>query len=1037
MNDWENPPLFEKNRLAPRSYFIPYADEASALTRDRAASNRMMLLNGIWKFHLSPTVQEVPDNFFGLQYDDSAFGQMPVPAMWQLNGYGKPHYTNVQYPFPVDGPNVPTANPTGCYRRTFTLSDTQVALGNVILRFEGVDCYFTVWVNGHEVGLSKGSRLPSEFDISQFVQAGENLIAVRVVQWADSSYLEDQDMWWLSGIFRDVYLLFRPTTFIRDIHLRTTLDASYTHGQLSATFDIPNPNSAKIELKLLDPSGMEVTTQKHDAAEHLSLNIEVPNALQWSAEAPHLYTVIVGLLSGTGDVLESIPQRIGFRSIEIKNGAIHINGKHVYFKGVNRHEVHQDLGRSVSVDSMIRDAELMKQHNINSVRTSHYPDDPRWYDICDEYGLYVMDECDLEIHGWDWKLDDHPVKDPLWKEACVDRMVRMVHRDKNRACVFMWSLGNESGLGANHKAMYDAAKVIDPVRPIHYESDGVLECADVFSKMYATPADVERIGKAEEDIAHYAFTVKPDQYKDKPFVLCEYVHAMGNGPGGLKEYWEALYKSPRTQGAWVWEWIDHGLRTKTADGIEYIAYGGDFGEDVHDGNFVCDGLVFPDRTPSPGLLEVKKVYEPVLTEAVDPSSGKLRVTNRRFHTSLDDLSISYTVAADGEIIASGAIAMPNINAGQSAEIAVPLRQPKQRAPGAVYHLNLSYNTAAASIYAKPGHVVATAQFELPWKTQSRPLDRKMLPPISVAQSNHAITLNAGGIGVSFDTVRGTLSAMDYHGLPILTTGPRFNIWRATTDNDRGGWGPKGPIAKQWRDMHLHLLKERVAEVKSESIDSGAHRITVQSRFSPPVQYRRGFDVTLVYTFVASGDLLIDAQVNPFGDFPPELPRIGLMMSLPRAFDQVQWLGRGPGENYADTKQSQLVGRYRASVDQLFTNYIFPQENGLRSDCDYVALTNQRGFGLVATGCPKFAFSASRYTPQDLEAARHPHELKKRDEITLILDAAHNGIGTASCGPGVFEPYRLTAKPISFSLRLRPFTADAGSLAGVARQLIEI
>lgn len=1036
MNDWENPQLFAKNRLAPRSYFIPFADEASALTRDRAASDRLMLLNGTWKFHLSPTVQEVPDAFFAPSFDDSSFATMPVPGMWQLNGFGKPHYTNVQYPIPVDAPHVPTANPTGCYRRTFELTDAQVK-GNVILRFEGVDCYFTVWVNGQEVGLSKGSRLPSEFDITKLVRAGQNLIAVRVVQWADSTYLEDQDMWWMSGIFRDVSLVFRPTTYARDVRFDTSLDAKYVDGKLQATVDLAGTSKGSVELKLFDAVGQIVKTETKPSAERVGFDWTISGATQWSAESPYLYTAVVNVLDAAGGVLESVPHRLGFRSVEIKNGTILINGKHVYFKGVNRHEVHQDLGRSVSMESMIRDAELMKQHNINSVRTSHYPDDPRWYDLCDEYGLYVMDECDLEVHGWAWKLDDQPNKHPLWKDAMVDRMVRMVHRDKNRTSVIMWSLGNESGQGLNHDAMYQAAKAIDPVRPIHYESDATLQSVDVFSKMYPGPDVVEKIGRAEEDIEHYGQTVTPAMYNDKPFLLCEYVHAMGNGPGGLVEYWEAFYKSPRTQGGWVWEWIDHGLRTKTDDGIEYIAYGGDFGEDVHDGNFVCDGLVFPDRTPSPGLIEVKKIYEPVLTEPLDLATGKIKITNRRFHTSLDDLCISYAITCDGSLISTGTIDTPHLSPADATEISIPLSKPTLLSPGAAYHLTLQFTLKSQVQWAQPGHVVATAQFELPWKAPPRRVHRQGLSPLCVDESSLALRISGAGVNVDFDRVRGVIRSLTFNNTPLLTCGPSFNLWRATTDNDRGGWGPKGPLAKQWRENHLHILRQRVSEVRTELVDSGAYRISVTTRFAPPVQHRKWFDLSLAYTFLNTGDILLDATFDPHGEFPDQLPRVGLMMSLPADYAHVQWMGRGPGESYPDTKQSQLIGRYSATVDQLLTNYVFPQENGLRSDCDYVALTNARGLGLLATGCPNLFFSASRYTPQDLEDARHPHELKKRDSITLILDAAHNGVGTASCGPGVFDKYKLRPEKMTFSMRLRPFTIDAGSISGLARQSIVV
>ena len=567
MNDWENPELVAAGRLAPRSYFIPFSDSASALTLDRVGSDRVMLLNGTWRFHLAPTVLQAPDGFFKVDFNDSTFGTLAVPSMWQLHGHGKPHYTNVNYPFPIDAPFVPTENPTGCYRRTFELTNAQVTLGQTILRFEGVDSFFKVWVNGHAVGLSKGSRLASEFDVTSVVHAGTNVIAVRVTQWCDASYIEDQDMWWLSGIFRDVSLVLRPAVRVVDVQVNAGLDASYDAGTLHVVTQTTGAGDVTIEL--LDASGNRVHTDTKPAAATVEFRAKDLRVQSWSAERPTLYTLLVSTRNADGVVQEVIPQRIGFRSVEIKSGAILINGQHVYFKGVNRHETHPDLGRAVSMESMIQDAKLMKQNNINSVRTSHYPDDPRWYDLCDEYGLYVIDECDLEVHGWAWHLDDHPVKAPLWKKALVDRMERTVHRDKNRACVIMWSLGNESGSGANLYAMRDAAKLIDlQKRPIHYECDGVLDLADVFSKMYAPPAQIEDIQRAQIDIDHNGMKVPPSAYKDKPFILCEYVHAMGNGPGGLADYWNTLYKSPRTQGAWVWEWIDHGLRSRTKDGVE-------------------------------------------------------------------------------------------------------------------------------------------------------------------------------------------------------------------------------------------------------------------------------------------------------------------------------------------------------------------------------------------------------------------------------------------------------------------------------------
>jgi beta-galactosidase/evolved beta-galactosidase subunit alpha len=1035
MNDWENPQLFQRNRLAPRAYFLPFADEASALTGDRAATDRIQTLNGAWKFQVVPTPVHVPETFARVDFDDSAFSELPVPGMWQLHGFGKPHYTNTAYPFPVMPPLVPTDNPTGCYRRTFQLSKSQLRGRRTVLRFEGVDGFFTVFVNGKEVGLGKGSRLPSEFDITDFVREGDNVIAVQVTQWSDATYMEDQDMWWLSGIFRDVYLLFRPESQILDVHLNATLKDEYKTGLLTARVTTSEA-TGKIDAKLYDLMGTVIASTSMDAADELSFEISVPAVAPWTAESPTLYTLVVSLLDKKGHILESVAQRVGFRSIEIKGGVILINGKHVYFKGVNRHEVHPDLGRSVSLESMVEDVRLMKQHNVNSVRTSHYPDDPRFYDLCDEYGLYVIDECDFESHGFYFKHDDDPSKDAIWKDALVDRMTRMVHRDKNHACVFMWSLGNESSLGQNHYAMRDAAKAIDPTRPIHYEGDGKLDCADVFSKMYPTIAVIEKLQAATENDDHYGMTLTPEQYSSKPFVLCEYAHAMGNGPGGLQDYWDTLYKNPRTQGAWVWEWIDHGLRAKTPSGEEYFAYGGDFGEDIHDGNFVCDGLLFPDRTPSSGLLEMKKVYEPVFTEAVDLDSGKLRITNRRGHSSLDDLDVGYTVTCDGAMVVSGAVPMPRVAAGATGDLTIPLAKPAALRAGAEYFLTISYTLGTDTIWARRGHVVATAQFKLPWRAPTRIIGHDAMRSLTVDESPLAITVAGADLSLTFDRVMGTLTSLVHRGIPILTRAPRINFWRATTDNDRGGWSHPNIHAKHWTDWRLNMVRTRVNDVTVESIDKKHVKLTVASVVAPPGHHRRGFDCTTTYTIVGSGDILVDLHIKPFGEMPPQLPRVGLLMGVNNAFDNVQWFGRGPGENYPDIKTSQLVGLYQSTVDALFTNYVYPQENGLRSDTRFVALTDLRGNGLLAVGDPIVHFSASRYMPEDLENAKHPYELTKRDDITLILDHAHNGIGSASCGPGVLDKYKLVPRDFAFQIRLKPFTLDAGSASGFARQSFE-
>ncbi|MDH7568428.1 MAG: glycoside hydrolase family 2 TIM barrel-domain containing protein, partial [Armatimonadota bacterium] len=573
MHDWENPRVFARRRLPARASFFPYPDQESALTYQRAASPWFSLLNGRWKFHYADTPAEAPEDFYAEEFDDSDWDDLPVPGMWEMMGYGRPHYTNVQYPFPVDPPRVPTENPTGSYRREFYIPGDWAGR-RVVLRFEGVDSAYQVWVNGQEAGYSQGSRLPAEFDITPFVRPGHNTLAVRVWKWSDGSYLEDQDMWWLSGIFRDVYLLSLPQTGVADVCVRTPLSPDYRDALLELRVTVRNAAPVEkqvcVEVDLRDAEGgavLETPAVVHAqvaAGEDTCLPVQAPvaNPRKWSAEDPALYTALITLKDAQGQVLEVVPIRVGFRAVEMKNGNLLVNGVPVLFKGVNRHEHHPDLGRAVPLETMAEDVRLMKQHNINAVRTSHYPPDPRFLDLCDEYGLYVIDECDLETHGFGMnKWVGNPTDDPEWEEACVERMVRMVERDKNHPCVVLWSLGNEAGFGRNHYAMAEAARRIDPTRFIHYEGDREQKVSDVISVMYPRLDAVIEMGE------------KLEQGGEKPYICCEYAHAMGNGPGNLKEYWDVFYRYRGLQGGFVWEWIDHGIRRFTDDGREYFAYG--------------------------------------------------------------------------------------------------------------------------------------------------------------------------------------------------------------------------------------------------------------------------------------------------------------------------------------------------------------------------------------------------------------------------------------------------------------------------------
>ncbi|MEI7832937.1 MAG: glycoside hydrolase family 2 TIM barrel-domain containing protein, partial [bacterium] len=898
MHDWENPQVTHRNRLPGRAYTFPYPDVATALSGECGASAWFLSLNGQWKFHFAPSPAEAPEGFYAGDYPDGAWDELVVPGCWQMHGYGHPHYTNFQYPFPVDPPRVPTENPTGSYRREFLLPEAW-EMQSVRLRFEGVDSAFYVWVNGQQVGFSKGSRIPAEFDITEFLLPGSNSLAVQVYQWSDGSYVEDQDMWWLSGIFRDVYLLAIPAVHVNDVTVRTTFDAAYRDATLSVSVEIQQRDAGeyRLQARLLDADQRAVAEQTvpvSGAGISLTLPVAAPKA--WTAETPNLYTLLVSLLDNRGEMLETTPVRVGFRQIEIKDGVLCVNGAPIKFKGVNRHEHHPDLGRTIQLETMVQDILLMKRHNINGVRTSHYPDDPRWYDLCDEYGIYLIDECDLETHGFCLIKDWHgnPAFEPAWESACVDRMERMVLRDKNHPSVIFWSLGNEANFGINHKKMAARTRELDPTRPIHYEGDRFAETTDIFSTMYSDVNYITNVGKGDVEKVWDAEKC-PDMTRltKIPFVLCEYAHAMGNGHGGLKEYWETIYTYPRLSGGFIWEWIDHGIRKHTADGTEYFGYGGDFGDEPNDGNFICDGLVFPDRIPSPGLIEYKKIIEPVNVEAVDLAKGVVTLINRYDFRTLDGLVLGWSISADGKVLQSGAVTLPKLAAHASALLTLPYSLPIPT-PGTTYLLTLSFTLKHDELWANSGFEVAWAQFTLPVSAPAPVKALCTMPAIKVTESTTAITVTGADFALTFDRVRAIITGWQSQGQELLLAGPQLNFWRAITDNDRI-W------EKSWRDAGLYRLQHRVDSIECALLANGkAVRVQANVRIAPPVA-DRAFLCTYTYTIYGSGDLLLEVTGTPQGIWPETLPRIGLQMTLPLSLRRVAWDGRGPGESYVDTK----------------------------------------------------------------------------------------------------------------------------------------
>lgn len=1033
MNNWENPELVHKNRLDAHVNLLPYQDEMSAIEGGRGLSPWFNLLNGVWKFKLIDSPLKTTNGFFRKEYADEEWDEIKVPSNWQLEGYDYPHYTNVNYPFPVDPPRVPTENPTGLYRRDFFLPKTWEDR-EIIIHFEGVDSAFYLWINGNKVGFSKGSRVPAEFDIKDYVKPGLNQITVEVFKWSDGSYLEDQDMWWLSGIFRDIYLYSVPHQYIYDYKVETILDNQYSAAELKIELLLKNCEDEDIEgfeleYKLLDRELKNVlnntTSVSIEGNNQIELNIkeDISSSHKWSAEDPYLYTLLLILKDSEKNILGIERCQIGFRSVEIKNGKLLVNGTPIMIKGVNRHDTHPDLGRSVSLDSMEKDIILMKKHNINAVRTSHYPNDPRFYDLCDYYGIYVLDEADIETHGFEPAGNLHQLSDdPVWEESYLDRGKRMVERDKNHPSVIIWSLGNESGFGSNHKSMAKWIKATDN-RPIHYENDYNFEVSDFVSAMYASIDQVIKLGRGE-NLELKGVDLKLEDYQDKPVILCEYAHAMGNGPGELKDYWDAFYKYDRLQGGFVWDYIDQGIRKVDESGNEYFAYGGDFGDQPNDANFNINGLVFPDRTPSPGLIEYKKILEPVLVEDEDLENKKVKITNCYDFIMLDHLNLSWNVRMDGRVIQGGMLELSAINPGDSKVIELPFELPEMSIPGADYQLNLSFSLNNDTNWEKQGYEVAWAQFELPCEVPVKKAVLNSSSKLDYKENEQLIEVEGMDFEIRFDKIFGKIVSWKYQGLSLINQGLILNFWRAPIDNDIAAY------LEDWKKAGLNDLRQKVDSV--DCIKDGEKiLIRVKARIAPPI-LSNGFECVYNYNIYNTGDIVLEVKGKPVGELP-NLPRIGLEFTIDNNFDQFSWYGRGQGESYVDSKEANRVGLYQNNVDELSTPYVYPQENGNRTDVRWLSFTDLRGMGIFVSSSQLFNFTAHRYSTEDLEKARHQNELIKRDEITVNLDYKHQGIGSASCGPVGLDKYRLDAENFRFSFRLRPFSKNLISPVVLGRE----
>ncbi|MFC9284396.1 glycoside hydrolase family 2 TIM barrel-domain containing protein [Streptomyces collinus] len=931
--------------------------------RARYASSdaRSLSLNGSWRFRLSETADAEDDSFAREGYDAGGWAEVAVPGHWVLQGHGAPVYTNHLYPFPVDPPRVPTENPTGDHLRVFDLPGDWPADGGAVLRFDGVESCARVWLNGTDIGEFKGSRLPHEFAVGHLLKPTGNVLAVRVHQWSAGSYLEDQDQWWLPGIFRDVTLLHRPPGGVLDFFVH----ASYDHAAGTGTLRVDSDVDGRVTVPGL---GIDTVT-----GEAVTVPVE-----PWSAERPRLYD---GVLATEG---ERVPLRVGFRTVALVDGRIEVNGRAVLFKGVNRHEWHPERGRALDLETMREDVLLMKRHNVNAVRTSHYPPHPAFLDLCDELGLWVVDECDLETHGFTeqgWR--DNPVDDDRWTPALLDRAARMVERDKNHPSVVIWSLGNEAGTGRGLTAMAEWIRGRDSSRLLHYEGDPDCRDTDMYSRMYADHAEVERIGRGLDG--------GTGRRRELPFILCEYAHAMGNGPGGLADYQRLFETYGRLQGGFVWEWIDHGI----ADERYGYAYGGDFGEELHDGNFVCDGLLFPDRRPSPGLIEFKKVVEPVAIER-DGAGGTVRITNKYDFTDLSALAFTWSYEVEGETAGTGALSVPPLAPGESAEVKLP--EPPEAAGAGEAHWTVRARLAADTPWAPKDHVVAWGQFTASARrTPSVPPTARPVPGSGTFTLGPAV----------FDARTGALRAIG--GVDV--TGLRLDVWRATTDNDDGAaWQSDIRYGPLWRRLGLHRMRHRL-----DAVEPADDALTVRTRVAPAA---RDLGLSTVYRWTSDGDRVrLTVSVSPEGDWTVPLPRLGIRFGLSGA-DRVHWYGGGPGEAYPDSRTASSVARRQSTVDDLQTPYVRPQENGARADVRWAELG-----GLRVEGDPEFSLTARRWTTEQLDAATHRTDLVPGDTVWVNLDHAHHGLGSQSCGPGPLPRYHLRAEPAQFSF---VFSATAGN-----------
>ncbi|MEM9418598.1 MAG: glycoside hydrolase family 2 TIM barrel-domain containing protein [Planctomycetota bacterium] len=1025
---WETPELTHTNRLPGRSPLTPYSTLASANRNDAAKSPWVQSLDGDWKFKMFDRPEVVPASAVKPGAKDSKWGKIPVPSNWTQHGHGAPQYTNVQMPFENTPPNVPKENLTGVYRRTFKIAPDWDGR-RIVLHVGGAESVLCIWINGTFVGMSKDCRLPSEFDVTPFVTKGKNHIAAAVIKWSDASYVEDQDQWWLGGIFREVLLYSQEHAYIEDVFARAHLNPDNTSGQLDVdvklNFTTMPEKTYHVVGTLTDPSGKAIKTLK---ADHIidkqygrhcnatAMAASFRKVLPWSAESPSLYTLVVSLHEDDGKgkpktrAIEHVSCKVGFRRVEVRDRKLLINGQAVMIRGVNRHEHDPVTAKALSTESMVRDILLMKQHNFNAVRNAHYPNDRRWYELCDQYGLYVVDEANVEAHA----NYDTICRDPRWHDAFVDRAMNMVKRTKNHPSIILWSLGNESGYGENHDAMATWIRAYDPTRPLHYEGA-------VRNTWKQIDTAMEPIGRHVTDIICPMYPDLEELIKwstldrdDRPYIPCEYQHAMGNSNGCLQDYWDTFEKYDGLQGGFIWEWIDHGIKQATADGEEFYAYGGDFGEKIHDSEFVCDGLIGADREPHPAMADCHKVQQPVGFALANAKRGRLNITNKNYFTDLSWLSFRWVIEVEGKRVAAGTMKPAKILPQKRA--AVTLDYDLTALPEGEAFLTVEALSAKKTDWCPKGHRVAWEQFALPAPAKKRsvkPAAPKVKQPVEVNETKRNIRVScaATGIELKFNRSKGQLKSLSVNGEALITEGPKLNLWRGITSND-GVKGKPEQWDAEWKPLGMwnraKLFKPVLAQTAEPMIElkrGGVVAVTLHHQW---VFDGRDDDASVVHqqvwTLRPTGELHVD-NLFDIDKRLPDVPRVGVIFTAAKGLEQLDWFGRGPGESYSDRKTGKAIGRFRSTVKDEYVPYVLPQEHGLKADVRWCALSGDKR-SLRFEADKLMYFSASHYTPDDLSKAYHTYDLKPREDVTVCLDAEHRGLGTRSCGPDTLDKYKV-------------------------------